>query len=537
MINSEEGVLYAEVAALSNDGGLRLLQLSDGTNTNRVSLYYDTAINRIYSNVVVNGVANPLSSSVDILNFIKVAVTWKENHFSLWINGLKASEDVSGSTFSSNTLNDLSLSLNGLYPFYGKNKALAVYKTALTDASLRSLTYPAAVATTFDLNFNTIAEDFTFTRGSEATFVNAQGLIQSTASNDAPRLDYSTGAEAFLLEPQSTNLIPYSELFSDAYWTKSGASVVSGFTSPDGTANAFKFVEGTNNGEHIIYKISIGFTSGATLSYSFFAKKGERNVIQTYNYVGGGFQNGADFDLSTGVVSNQFGGLGSMTELDNGWWRCNFTSLALVGQSATNVAIRTLDNSSSNSYQGDGTSGVYIYGAMLEQQSYPTSYIPTSGASATRNQELCNNATPVINSEEGTLYAEISALANDGTNRAISISDGSTANVVRFYYSTTDNRIVGNIKSGGSTVFTYNNVLTDETNFIKIALSYKANDFKMYVNGLEVSIDTIGNAPTGLTELSFDNGAGNDNFFGNTKGLKYYPKALADVQLQDLTTL
>ena len=55
--------------------------------------------------------------------------------------------------------------------------------------------------------------------------------------------------------------------------------------------------------------------------------------------------------------------------------------------------------------------GLYAWGHKLEQQSYATSYIPTSGASATRNQELCNNATPVINSEEGTLYAEISALA------------------------------------------------------------------------------------------------------------------------------
>ena len=54
---------------------------------------------------------------------------------------------------------------------------------------------------------------------------------------------------------------------------------------------------------------------------------------------------------------------------------------------------------------------VYMLGFQVEQQSYATSYIPTAGASATRNQELCNNATPVINSEEGTLYAEISALA------------------------------------------------------------------------------------------------------------------------------
>ena len=59
--------------------------------------------------------------------------------------------------------------------------------------------------------------------------------------------------------------------------------------------------------------------------------------------------------------------------------------------------------------QFSGTGSLYAWGFQTEQQSYATSYIPTDGASATRNQEVCNNATPVINSEEGTLYAEISS--------------------------------------------------------------------------------------------------------------------------------
>ena len=81
----------------------------------------------------------------------------------------------------SNTLNELAFDEgDGDGIFYGKTKALAVYKEALTDANLRCLTYPNPVATTFDLDFDTIAEQFTFTRGSEATFVNEQGLIEST---------------------------------------------------------------------------------------------------------------------------------------------------------------------------------------------------------------------------------------------------------------------------------------------------------------------------------------------------------------------
>ena len=244
-------------------------------------------------------------------------------------------------------------------------------------------------------------------------------------------------------------------------------------------------------------------------------------------------------DLSSGSPINPSY---KIEDYGNGWYRLT------VGLTKRSDAVRTdleliLVNDNGNlsnpAYQGNGVGGTYIYGAQLEQGSYSTSYIPNNGEvnGVTRNQELCYDATPVINSEEGTLYAEIAALSNDGTNRAISISDGTTSNVVRFYYSTTDNRIVGNVKSGGITSFNFNNVLSNATNFLKIAISYKLNNFKMYVNGIEVASDTVGNAPIGLSELSFDNGAGNDNLFGNTKGLKYYPKALADVELQDLTTI
>ena len=58
----------------------------------------------------------------------------------------------------------------------------------------------------------------------------------------------------------------------------------------------------------------------------------------------------------------------------------------------------------------------------------------------------------------------------------------------------------------------------------------------MYVNGTLVFTDTSGNTPIGLNELSFDNGAGNDNFFGNTKDVQVYTKALSDAELIKLTT-
>ena len=387
--------------------------------------------------------------------------------------------------------------------------------------------------------------DMTFSRGSSATRVNAQGLIEDIASN-LPRIDYTDGCGSLLLEPQRTNLLPYSEAFDNAYWTKSDASVVSGFVSPSGDLSAFKLVASATTGQHILtttnYVLSVN--NNSPYNISIFVKAGEYSKIGIREARNNGSY--CTYNLSTGSLIEESGtnGLSKIESFLNGWYKITlpYTTLSLSQSLPQIFALNdnyVSGNPNNYSYTGDGASGIYIWGGQLEQGSYATSYIPTQGSAVTRLADACNNGgnSEVINSTEGVLYAEVAALADDGTNRAISISDGSTANVVRFYYSTTDNRIVGNIKSGGSTVFTYNNVLTDATDFIKIALSYKANNFKMYVNGLEVSIDTIGNEPTSLTELSFDNGAGNDNFYGKTKAIAVYKTALTDEQLTALTTI
>ncbi len=136
------------------------------------------------------------------------------------------------------------------------------------------------------------------------------------------------------------------------------------------------------------------------------------------------------------------------------------------------------------------------------------------------------------------MYAEISALANDGASRQISLSSGSSAtNKVSLIYTATSNQVQAFIRSSGSIAFNVSEILSDTTNNNKIALKYKQNDFALWVNGIKLASDTSGNVPTELNVLDFDDADGANNFFGNTKGLKYYPKALADIQLEDLTTI
>ena len=184
LINSTEGVLYAEIAALADTITDRaMVSLSDGTTSNRIFIRYGNASNQIEARSTVGGANSGTTSYVvsDETDFNKVAYKWKINDFALWINGIEVSTVTSGSVNSANELYKLSFDAgDGTRIAEGKNKALAVFKEALTDTELELLTAPAPEFPTFSLDFDTIAEQFTFTRGSEATFVNEQGLIQST---------------------------------------------------------------------------------------------------------------------------------------------------------------------------------------------------------------------------------------------------------------------------------------------------------------------------------------------------------------------
>ena len=132
--------------------------------------------------------------------------------------------------------------------------------------------------------------------------------------------------------------------------------------------------------------------------------------------------------------------------------------------------------------------------------------------------------------------AEISALANDGTIRTFSLSSGSSANSVRFYFGA-NNTINYNVKVGGINQFTETHTLNNQLDFNKIALKYKENDFALWVNGLEVAVVSIGNTPIGLSEIAFDSGDSAADCYSKTKQIQYYNTALTDAELTTLTTL
>ena len=183
---------------------------------------------------------------------------------------------------------------------------------------------------------------------------------------------------------------------------------------------------------------------------------------------------------------------------------------------------------------------VLVWGWQTEAGSYATSYIPTSGSTVTRAAETANGAgtSADFNSSEGVLFAEISALADDSTDRYILLSDGGWNNRVQLNFENVSNTIEARFFVNTLPQFDTSFLLTDITTFSKFAIKWKVNDFALWVNGVEVSTDTNGSVPSANTfnELSFYDGQGSNPFYGKTKDVRVYNTALTDAELATLTT-
>ena len=376
-----------------------------------------------------------------------------------------------------------------------------------------------------------INADFDFTRNSSATRVGSNGLIQDVASN-LPRIDYTGGVGSWKFEPQRTNLLPYSEDFTN--WSVTNATLTENATiSPDGTLNATKITDNATSGNHRVITPTTTPTSG-NATYSIFLKKGTMTTCFINMFSGGTIAN-TFVDLENGTISGGSGLSQTIEPYGNDWYRVSITGVLANSSTYVYVYVKQIGG-----YVG-AEDHIFMYGAQLEEGSFPTSYIRSnSGSVTTRLADVANNAgsSDLINSTEGVLYAEISALADDGTPRYLSISDGSFTNRVSLYLSSTTNRIGSRIVVGGSSVFLNASNQTQENNN-KIAIKWKLNDYKFYINGVEAATYVLGGTfpASTLSEISFnDGGSGTAYLYSNTKCVAVFKEALTDLELECLVS-
>ncbi len=328
-----------------------------------------------------------------------------------------------------------------------------------------------------------------------------------------------------------TNLCSYSNDFTSATGGWSGttrASVVGDAAiAPDGTMTADALVEdGTATSTHYANKGSINVSNSTSYTYSIYLKPNGRTFVRVQPYSGAAHY--ADFQLvGAGTIGTQSGGVGAISSVGNGWYRCEvrFTS------SATGVAqtLYLLEADNDTSYSGDGTSGVYLWGAQLETGSSATAYIPT-----TNGPRTVENVASWFNGDTGTWVVHGRSPNNTAQNaRIVMLRNNSGWYVLNNLISTTSALQLN--AAGDATSFTTAVGSLPVNTSYKSATAWNGTDSAAVLNG--------GAAGTGSTYVSraffqyvHIGSYGGSLYLNSTIAyLAFYPRRLSNASLQALT--
>ncbi len=388
------------------------------------------------------------------------------------------------------------------------------------------------------------AQLVTFTRASSGTFTGSDGVLQ-TAVTDAPRFDHNptTGESlGLLVEEQRTNLLLRSEEFDNASWTKTASSVTANVTTaPDGASTADLITEDTATSTHVTTQGSLSFTSGTTYTVSCFVKRGtgSRNAAIALRAAAFSGAPRVNIDLSTGATTlTGSGGTIGAQAYPNGWWRVSVTATA-TATATSFVDIGLVSGASTLSYAGDGTSGIYLWGAQLEAGAFPTSYIPTTTATVTRAADVASitgtNFSSFYNQTEGTVFADYGVGGGTQIRYPLAISDNTAGNRITLFNSgstTLNARVsVANVGTNPGSL----SVFAAGASKVALAVAAANNGAIAASNGglstaaSPAAMPVVDRAYIGLSH----NGA--EPLNGSVKRLTYWPTRLPNSTLQAVT--
>jgi hypothetical protein len=409
------------------------------------------------------------------------------------------------------------------------------------------------------------AGDFTVTRATTATRVNASGLIESVASG-IPRLDYfssdgTVGCPALLVEPSGQNLVFHSSDWTSNWngGSSSGTTVITNSAislAPDGTATANEIYPTSGNTFHVRASNSttaVTYVSGTVYTQSAFFKAGVGvgTRIQL-TYTSARFsQNGyANFDLIAGtvlVVSGTTADTNRAARIEsygNGWYRCSYSATCTSAGTGVGVIpglISASGDTRNPSFSGTVTDYLLGWGAQLEVGSVATSYIPTTTAAVTRNADVfavSGTASGIIGQTQGTIYAEVDLKNFTNATRIFAISDGTQANRIAILFNTTNRiRLLATVTS--ATQADINTATNQPAGIYKIAAAYALNDYALYVNGQQIGTDATALVPACSSVFlgTLETGSGLSSLNDRIRAAALYTTRLTNAELAALTTL
>jgi hypothetical protein len=372
-----------------------------------------------------------------------------------------------------------------------------------------------------------------------------------TAPSGAARFDHDpiTGESlGLLIEEQRTNLVLRSEEFNDAAWTKTRASITANtIVAPDGTLTGDKLVEDTTASNTHLFAASATTTSGVTYTASIYVKAAERSWIYiTAAAASFGSDKFAFFNVSPSSPAVGFtaGVTASITSAGNNWYRCVISVAASVTGTQNAFQLNLSTGDASYGYTGDGTSGIFLWGAQLEAGSFPTSYIKTEASQQTRNADAASmtgvNFSSWFRADEGTFVFSGSSNAVNTPNSKVFFGVATSGVFGESMYlvniPSNINVVVATLDNGVSQVESSAGNISSGSEF-KLSFGYTNNDVAASLRGATAITDTsatlpivntlaLGTAPWNLTS----------NFLNGTiKRFTYYPARLSNAQLQALT--
>ena len=391
---------------------------------------------------------------------------------------------------------------------------------------------------------------FTFTGGNQSMYMGGGGLLVASATN-TPRIEYDASGNCLglLMEAARTNLIIQSQDLSGLEWTKVRSSVSSNATAaPDGTTTADALIEDSSAAatHRMATGASLTVVAATTYTFSCFIKAAGRTRGQL-RFVGAADTDGVtiEFNLSAGTASGAAsigtgsGATGSIQALPNGWYRVWVTGALNGGLTAANPRVGLEDASGNLAYNGDGASGLHLWGFQVEAGAFPSSYIPTTTGSVARTADSCIR----------TLGSEFSATAGTVVvaGRASGGQDASIGqNTYSFDDTTVNNRfnltrpVGSDVARWAETVGGVNQALLDATwinaTSFKHAAAWALNDFAASFNGAAVVTDGVGTLPT-VTVLGVGvYGTGTAQANGHILRFDYYPTRLPNTYLVSAST-
>ena len=354
--------------------------------------------------------------------------------------------------------------------------------------------------------------------------------VKELTRDNVPRIDYTGGGCPHILsEPQRTNEIVNSNT-SDFGVVRSARGVQE---TKLGIIEGYKYSY-TSANPNINKNYSESTLGYKTLSVYFDATNSDYCQL---NLASGG-NGGAGAQVLFTPSTQTFGSIGeNATYVRNS--SANFESLGnnIYRVMLTTEFISYLNGTTFPIIYFGNNSNVWIGGVQVEQSSYETSYIPTSGSTVTRNQDIFtrDGIGSLINSTEGVLFAEMAAFSNDLTYRTISLNNGTNDECVRIRFKNSSNSVNGLIRNGGSARANISHQVSDIKQFHKLAFKYKSGDSQLWVDGVKVGTSTDTFALSTQTQLNFNQGTSSDIFYGKVRQLQVYNTVLTDEQLLQLT--